>query len=212
MAYLFASASSQYLTLPDMGTATNGNLTLSAWYWPTNNTGVQSIFGFSDGNLKGLFLYTNSGLLNVNRFSDPAYNISSHPTALTVGAWNHVAVTISGASQASQTLWVNGVKAGTFTLNNITIANTQFFIGTRRYSGSLGDYANGRISELGVWNVALSDLEIASLQKAFACGRVRPQNLVLDLRLQRVIQDRRRAVAVTNNNGATFAAHSRIIR
>ena len=70
---------------------------------------------------------------------------------------------------------------------------------------------DGQIAEAAIWNVALTDGEIASLAKGFKPTRIRPQSLVFYAPLIRNLQDTRKGMALTNNNAATVAAHPRVI-
>ena len=69
---------------------------------------------------------------------------------------------------------------------------------------------NGLIAEVGIWNVALTAAEIASLAKGMTCDKVRPSALVFYAPLIRSLQDLSRAAAITNNNTATVADHPRV--
>ena len=69
---------------------------------------------------------------------------------------------------------------------------------------------NGLIAEVGIWNVALTVAEIASLAKGITCEKVRPQSLVFYAPLVRDLSDQKGGRAITNNNGATVANHPRI--
>lgn len=69
---------------------------------------------------------------------------------------------------------------------------------------------NGRIAEVGVWNVALSAQEIASLADGMTCDKVRPQNLVFYAPLVRDLIDYSGGLTITNNNTATVANHPRV--
>jgi hypothetical protein len=68
----------------------------------------------------------------------------------------------------------------------------------------------GQIADVGVWNVALTAEEVASLAKGMACDKVRPQSLVFYAPLARDLIDVRGGRTITNNNGATVANHPRI--
>lgn len=79
-----------------------------------------------------------------------------------------------------------------------------------RFSSTWGSFFDGRVAEVGIWDVDLTDDEIASLGKGFKPYRIRPQNLVFYAPLVRNIQDTKRGVAITNNNTATVAVHPRV--
>ncbi len=68
----------------------------------------------------------------------------------------------------------------------------------------------GQIAEVGIWNVALADAEIASLADGMTCDKVRPQSLVFYAPLVRELIDARGGLTITNNNAATVAAHTRV--
>ncbi len=68
----------------------------------------------------------------------------------------------------------------------------------------------GQIAEVGIWNVALTDAEIASLADGMTCDKVRPQSLVFYAPLVRDLQDVRGGLTITNNNTATVANHPRV--
>jgi hypothetical protein len=74
----------------------------------------------------------------------------------------------------------------------------------------LGAYADALIAEVGIWNVALTADEIASLAKSMTCDKVRPQSLVAYFPLIRDLTEIRSGLAVTNNNTATVANHPRV--
>ena len=66
------------------------------------------------------------------------------------------------------------------------------------------------MAEVGVWNVALTAAEIASLAKGMTPDKIRPQNLVFYAPLVRNLIDQKGGLALTNNNGATVANHPRV--
>lgn len=82
-----------------------------------------------------------------------------------------------------------------------------YHIGTRI---SDNDNFDGDIAEVGVWNVALTAAEIASLADGMTCDKVRPQSLVFYAPLVRDLQDVRGGLTITNTNTATVANHPRV--
>jgi hypothetical protein len=71
-------------------------------------------------------------------------------------------------------------------------------------------FFTGLVSNVGVWNVALTAEEVASLSKGMTCDKVRPQSLGFYAPLERDLIDVRGGRAITNQNGATVANHPRI--
>ena len=79
-----------------------------------------------------------------------------------------------------------------------------------RTNTSVGLYFEGLIAECGIWNVALTADEIASLADGMTCDKVRPQSLVFYAPLVRDLVDVRGGLTITNNNTATVADHPRV--
>jgi len=106
------------------------------------------------------------------------------------------------------TAYLNGnIEATTST----GVPNTIFNSATPLTIGYLPiNYFPGIISEVGIWNSALTAAEIASLAKGMTCDKVRPQSLVFYAPLVRNLQDVRGGLTITNNNAATVAAHPRV--
>lgn len=126
-----------------------------------------------------------------------------------LNAWSH-ACSVS-VSNTLRTCYRDGGNAGTNTNTNANFAPFDYIgIGTRYINNVLGAYIDGLIAEVGIWNVALTQPEIASLAKGMTCDKVRPQNLVFYAPLVRDLLDARGGLTLTNINGATVADHPRI--
>ena len=213
MAFLFASASSQYLSAAS-APVTVEPLTIALWYrvasTPTNRMAIS--LGRSSG--QGAFRLNVTGTtMLAQRVDDTgAPNASSSTTvANTVGTWYHAAGVFLGSGSAV-TGYINGV-AGTPATNTGTTLSTldRIVIGARLSAGSPGLYFDGDIAEVGVWNAALNADEIAGLAKGFPCRLARPSSLQFYSRLIRNAMDIRGGIALTNTNGATVSDHPRII-
>ena len=76
--------------------------------------------------------------------------------------------------------------------------------------GNVSGFYNGQAAEVGIWNVALTAAEIASLAKGMTCDKVRPQSLVFYAPLVRDLIDYKGGLTITNNNTATVANHPRV--
>jgi hypothetical protein len=127
----------------------------------------------------------------------------------TLNQWCHLCGVIE--SNSSRKVYLDGTEVG----SNTTSISTQdaansILIGARSNSGSIGNYFSGDIAEVGIWNVALTAAEIASLAKGMTCDKVRPQSLVFYAPLVRDLIDAKSGLALTNNNGATVANHPRV--
>ena len=69
---------------------------------------------------------------------------------------------------------------------------------------------DGRLAEVGIWNIDLTAAEIASLAKGMTPDKIRPQSLVFYAPLVRNLIDQKGGLALTNNNSATVANHPRL--
>jgi hypothetical protein len=70
--------------------------------------------------------------------------------------------------------------------------------------------ANGQYAEVALWNVALTDADMASLSKGFKPYRVRPQHLVFYAPLVREIIDPRGGRTINAINAVTIEPHPRV--
>ena len=205
MAYDFTAASSQRLTTSS-SPASGSPMTICAWAKPT--TGSNGMIGaVGDSGTHRNQIQTNNGDFAVAAVGSLGLGLQQFNT-YTQNVWSHFAGVFS--SSTSRVGYVNGT-AGTANTANIGSQNpaTEVLIGIRRAT-SFGFYFNGDIAEFGVWNVALTQPEIAALAKGMSCDKIRPQNLVFYAPLVRDLIDQKGGLTITNNNGATVANHTRV--
>jgi len=132
--------------------------------------------------------------------------------APSTGTWGHYCVTFATASRSA---YFNGANKATTTASNTSSSMTRTQIGARRASSVTDSFFNGTLAEVGIWNVALSDSEIASLARGVACFLVRTQSLVLYAPMIRELDDYSKTGLAfsTINTGAavdTLGVHPRI--
>jgi hypothetical protein len=79
-------------------------------------------------------------------------------TASTTSAWTHIVCVYNAGAM---TLYKNNVQVatGTYTHTNVTSANLPLYVGR----GIGGDYYNGKMDDIGIWNRALTVCEINDL-------------------------------------------------
>ena len=107
--------------------------------------------------------------------------------------------------------YFNGNVGTTEARDGVSVSGiNRILIGARTSEGTIGQYHGGQLAEVGIWNVALTAAEIASLAKGMTCDKVRPQSLVFYAPLIRDLQDVRGGLTITNNNTATVANHPRV--
>lgn len=135
----------------DMGTGLNltGPLSVLAWVWPdavpTNpDTGI-----VNKGDLDYALTYHTTG----DAFFYIGQGGNSLQTPLSIGSWHQVAGTFDGTANVDgMRLYANGVEVGKRTSQFATTGATgSLWFG--RYSNS---YFDGRIDEVGIYNVALT--------------------------------------------------------
>ena len=157
--------SDSYLQLPSrLGDSTD--FTFAAWVNWAGGANWQRIVDLGKDTSSHLFLTPKSGNGNL-RFAiknGGAEQQLNHSTALPVGAWTHVAVTIGGTTGK---LFVNGNLVAVSAVMDIDPAalGTRFnYLGKSQFADPL---FNGRIEEFRVFNRALAAAEI----NAFRNGR-----------------------------------------
>jgi len=213
MAYSFASASSQYLSVAS-AVATAAPLTLACWVYKTNVADASSVLltiGNENQSTPSSFNLVHNVSNNTIRANAQELGgvgqVAISTSGLTNNTWGHACGVF--ASSTSRTAYCNGGNTGTNTGSATPASLTRTLIGVG-FFGSLTNYANGLIAECGIWNVALTVDEIASLAKGMTCDKVRPQSLVFYAPLVRELQDVRGGLTITNNNTATVANHPRV--
>jgi hypothetical protein len=209
MAYQFTAASSQYLSTPT-AVVTGEPVTMACWYnranasatytfLSINNTAATNFHSLLIGPANLLSIVSNNGsVVAAGTVSDTTTN-----------TWNHGCGVV--LSNASRTSFVNGVPGGENTTTvNLGSQNITTIGGRFAGAGVIGQLTNGMIAEVGIWNIVLTQPEIASLANGMTCDKIRPQNLVFYAPLIRDLQDTKGGLIITPNNGPTVANHPRI--
>jgi len=222
MAYSF-NGSTQYLSAAasPLGTGQLGDHTIALWVNGAEATGARTTpfsisrstetAGANNPSILIQTAITGSAVLYFARANSSAAGtgwLTIEGGAAFTGAWNHVCVTLSGTTGR---LYVNGTEAASSTAASVPTQTGMDRLGVGAFvRGNVLTHFNGRTAEVGIWNVALTAAEIASLAKGFTCDRVRPQSLVFYAPLIRDLHDIARGLAITNNNTATVANHPRV--
>jgi hypothetical protein len=219
MAYEFASASSQYLSV-DSSPVANYPCTMATWYRVNSESLGANMalmaFGASANtsriniNYNGTTSPRRAVQVTCNNTANTQGNITFFEQTISANTWYHAAVVL--ASSTDVIAYFNGspsFNGGT----GITVSSLdRITIGVRRdtATSTLSTRFDGLLADSGIWNVALTAAEIASLAKGIACDKVRPQSLVFYAPLARDLIDVRGGRTITNNNTATVANHTRI--
>lgn len=116
-----------------------------------------------------------------------ASNATASATGYLLNTWQHAAAVCSG--NASRSIFRNGAQKATNTTSIIPASVNSILIGARWSAGARGAFFNGRVAEVGIWNVALTDDEVVSLSKGFAPYLIRPGSLKFYNRCIQASQD-----------------------
>jgi hypothetical protein len=192
--------------------ASGSPMTIAAWFYPTQSLAqVLICVGQNSGTHRNQLTFDgNVAGRPIRAFSlGTGGSFQAQGGSTTLNEWNHACAVFGSAT--SREIFANGASGATNTSDVGTQnAATGTQIGARTASNATSLYFNGNIAEVGIWNAALSDAEIASLAKGMTCDKVRPQNLVFYAPLVRDLIDPKGGLTITNNNGATVATHPRV--
>jgi hypothetical protein len=211
MAYAFAAASSRYLSTAS-APASGSPLTIAAWLRPTAVAAMRAVVvGVNGGTHRNqLGLYTPGSNVGLQAASVGTNGVFVSQTDANTSSGTLIHGCAVFASATSRTAYLNGTAAATNT-NNVGTQNAADAVSIGAgWSTTIGGYHSGDIAEVGIWDVALTAAEIASLAKGFTCDKVRPGNLVFYAPLIRDLIDKVGGLTITNNNSATVANHPRV--
>lgn len=182
--------------------------TMACWFRTTNMTQVGALLSLTSSSTQYSTLFfrgdVGSDPIDILIQAGGAQDVTRSTTGCTSGKWHHACGVFSAAN--SRTVYLDGGSSATNTTSlSPTINQTE--IGAFRS----GFWFAGDIAEVGVWNVALTATEVASLAKGASPALVRPQSLVTYLPLIRDVIDVRAAAGFTDVN-TTAANHTRVYR
>ena len=143
-----------YLQLSEPFSYTNN--TICAWIYRSAINATDEIFSARDSQSDGLDLMARSS--GAIRYKVNGNNIDSDNNVTEVNKWAFVTATYDGATAK---LYINGVLNASSSISETISTTTNVKIGKVNYSGS--NYFDGKITEVGTWDRALTSLEVASL-------------------------------------------------
>jgi hypothetical protein len=177
----FTRASSEFLeasTTP----VTGYPVTLSCWFNADDITGQHVLFGIFDTgatNADAIYLEATGNAagdpVRATSAQNNGFSSASTSTGFSASTWNHAAGVFSSAT--SRDAYLNGGgKASNATSR--TPSGLSRILVSRFKSNAVDVYSDCQIAEAAIWDVALSDEEIASLAKGVSPLLVRPASLV----------------------------------
>lgn len=170
-AFSLASASSQYISVPDSPVWDFGSSPFSIAMW-VNFTSISSagigaggnaLMGHNEGsggNNKWFFSYVSDGTLgfHINDGGSGVFLTSPTASAVSAGIWNLFAITRDGSTY---TFYENTTSLGT--VSNGTVIPSIAAPLTIGQAGEGIGYVDGRLQNVEIFNTALSASEIAAL-------------------------------------------------
>lgn len=185
MARDFAQASSQALEV-NSAPISAYPYSMSMWFYNKDDTGDKWPFQMSDrlgdNGIQGLRLDDNEKITAISYDGTTFNGASTAPGSVTNNTWQHAGGVWTSAT--SRAAFVNGGGKGTNT-TNIAIGTLNTTSIGRLNTGTPGGYHDGYIAECGIWNVALTDAEMAILGLGVSPLLVRPESLVFYVPLVR---------------------------
>jgi hypothetical protein len=132
-------------------------MTVEAWVFPTTNSGARNVLIKEGINRDTYNLYARSGGNKSEIFAFiGGQNRSAESTAVAANVWTHIAGTYDGSSLR---LYINGVEvaANNLASGSILTSNNPLRIGG---NSIWGEFFQGRIDDVRIYNRALSSAEI----------------------------------------------------
>lgn len=202
-------SSSQTLT-STTSPVSGGVMTLATWVLP--ELFANSDIFFCIGNASDHYIRLEFNSAGNVRFKiyDGGGDQADSTTTMTLNTWHHACGVINSTSDRA--VFLDGGSKGTDTaLNNPTSLDRICF--GARYLSTIGQYADCRVAEAGIWDAALSDEEVASLAEGYAPFLIKPENLVAYWPLVRdEDQDIVGGYDLTANNAPTVTEHPPLIK
>lgn len=182
--------------------ATAVPLTLSAWFYADSNTVNQTILGLTASgatNARFTLQCQNTGYLRAAVQAGGSTAGADTTATINTGEWQHGCAVFTG--NANRAVYLNGGNSGTNTtsLTPSAAALNRTNIGTQWRNQARENFFDGRVAEVGIWDVALSLAEIESLADGYNPQRIRPQSLVFYSPIIRNVVDLRKGLSLTTN-------------
>lgn len=156
-------------------------ITLAIWANKDDTTALDVAISISDKDATNRIgiAFTAAAKVRIVGINTAGSNGNADTTAsYSASTWHHAAAVFSSAT--SRTIYLDGGNAVTDT-NSIDVSPANFdstTIGSFIISTGRSQYFGGKLAEAGIWSVALTAAEIASLAKGMSPLQIRPESLV----------------------------------
>ncbi len=216
------NGSTQYLRIASGLGAASTPLTMACWFYSTSSTTLQTILESSVAGAGSVIKYRlilrgdlGAGSKTLQAQQNPG-NLATSTAQYTANTWMHACGVFSATN--SRTVYLDGGSSATDTTSGSMSGVDQFLIGAAWDAGSSTyvHYTAGYIAEVGVWNVALTSAEVASLAKGFTPPHIRPASLVAYYPLgghygQLDVDRWKNRYDLTPTGSPTWADHPRVV-
>lgn len=173
MALQLTGANSEAASAAAGAGATAAPLTLACWVNPDSVTGNDGLVELNDGDTSDVFLlFLAAGVITAFTAQAAATASATAGTALGTGTWAHAAAVFVTA--ASRFAYKNGVVGTEDTTSRTPAGIVQVRLGSQ----VAANFMDGKLAEVGIWNVALDAAEVAALADGFSPRLIRPASLV----------------------------------
>lgn len=191
---------------------TDDPITMAAWIYPANVASAMGIIGVGTGTgaFQEFHMYLNTDDLLVM-----ARNEGSYPYAISAGnvsanTWHHVCGRF--VSTFSRSAFVDGGNRGDNAAEGNPNSGSINVTRIGQYPNTTNNKFEGYIAEATIWNVALTNDEVAILGKGYSSLLVRPQNIAAYVPLVRnTFDDLVGGVSFSEVGSLAVADHPRII-
>ncbi len=190
VAYLLVNTNSEYLEI-DQSPVAGMPLTLACWFYATNNFDNHTLINICDQDVPDQYfgLYARGGAAGdpVRAMSfDGTFGPADSTSGFNTNTWHHACGVFT--SSTLRTAFIDGGNKGTDTVSVSPSGIDRISVG-RNGDSTPSNYADARVASVVVYDVALSDAEVAALALHVSPLMVRPQSIVAYWRLVRGLQD-----------------------
>lgn len=216
MARLFDDGSSEYLNVDNNLGITDFPYTISAWFRSNDDTAEGTIawIGDKDSGVEYGEIVASGALYGdviaaANRSTAGGLDAATTSTQFTVDTWHHACGVFTNAT--SRAAFIDGGSKGTNATNISPSGYDRLSVG-RRADATPQYFFSGDVCEVAVWNVALTDVEVAQLGAGYSPLFIRPESLVGYWPLIRGLEDRISSLSLTASGTAVSEQYPNIIR
>jgi hypothetical protein len=209
MARKFDDGDSEYLKI-DSAPITAPPFTIACWFYADDTSIPMCMFDITNsGDGFQRFTLRARGAIAGDPITFYCNTHAQTTTGYTINTWHHACAVAYDTDDRA--CLIDGGSKGTDNNEQAPVGLDRMDIG-RLGDSTPSEYFSGRIAEVGLWDAALSDDEVAILAQGFSPPFVRPQNLVAYWPLIRDTDDDIiGGYSMTAFNGPTVGAHPPMI-